>query len=170
MLVDSPDVGRNLRDQRGIGLQARVSRGSMNHEFSGVSLLRNVVRQQLFGTGPLADGSFEVGAFFRTQPGLDRADGQLFMGPFSVDGRKGFTETVLEKEHGMMIGGYALRPVSRGTIEITASDPEAPPSIDANVLGDDADHAPAIGVFKFLGPVHILTSGPKAQASTAKAR
>jgi len=150
VLVDSPDVGRNLRDQRGIGLQARVSHGSMNHEFSGVSLARNILRQQLFGTGPLADGAFEVGAFFRTRPGLDRADGQLFMGPFSVDGKRSFTETVLEKEHGLMIGGYALRPESRGTIEITAADPKAPPAIDANVLGDEADHAPAIGVFRFL--------------------
>lgn len=150
VLVDSPDVGRNLRDQRGIGLQARVSHGSLNREFSGFSLVRNVVRQQVFGTGPLADGSFEVGAFFRTRAGLDRADGQLFMGPFSVDGKKSFTETVLEKEHGLMIGGYALRPESRGTIAITGADPEAPPAIDANVLGDEADHAPAIGVFRFL--------------------
>lgn len=150
VLVDSPEVGRNLVDQRGIGLQARVSHGSMNREFSGWPLLRNLVRQQLFGTGPLADASFEVGAFFRTRAGLDRADGQLFMGPFSVDGKKSFTETVLEKEHGMMIGGYALRPVSRGSIEITSADPHAPPEIDANVLGDEADHAPAIGVYRFL--------------------
>lgn len=148
--VHSPEVGRNLRDQRGIGLQARVSHGSMNHEFRGLSLARNLLRQQVFGTGPLADGSFEVGAFFRTRPGLDRADGQLFMGPFSVDGKKSFTETVLEREHGLMIGGYALRPESRGSIHITSADPNAAPAIDANVLGDEADHGPAIAVFRYL--------------------
>ena len=150
VIVDSPEVGRNLRDQRGIGFQFRVSHGSQNREFSGPRLVGHLLRQQLFGTGPLAGGAFEVGAFFRTRPGLARADGQLFMGPFSLQGRKSFTETTLEKEHGMMIGGYALRPVSSGTIAITSADPHAPPAIDANVLGDAADHGPAIGVFKFI--------------------
>jgi choline dehydrogenase len=150
VLVDSPQVGRNLHDHRGIGLQFRVSHGSQNSEFSGLKLVRNLLRQQLFGTGPLADGAFEVGAFFRTRPGLDRADGQLFMGPFSIEGTKSFTETTLEKEHGFMVGGYALRPVSSGTIEMTSADPNAPPAIDANVLGDPADHQSAIGVFRFL--------------------
>ena len=150
VIADRPQVGQNLRDHRGIGFQFRVSHGSQNDQFSGLRLVRNLLRQQLFGTGPLADGAFEVGAFFRTRPGLDRADGQLFMGPFSLNGRKSFTETVLEKEHGFMIGGYALRPVSSGTIEITAADPDAGPAIDANVLGDVADHETAIGVFRFL--------------------
>lgn len=150
VISDSPEVGRNLRDQRGVGFQFRVSHGSMNNQFSGSRLIGNLVRQQLFGTGPLADGAFEVGAFFRTRPGLDRADGQLFMGPFSIDGRKSFTETVLEKEHGFMIGAYALRPESRGSIEISATDPDAPPEINANVLGDPADHRTAIDVFRFV--------------------
>ncbi len=150
VLFDSPEVGRNLRDQRGIGFQFRVSHGSQNHEFSGARLVRNLLRQQLFGTGPLAGGAFEVGAFFRTRPGLSRADGQLFMGPFSIDGKRSFTEIALEAEHGMMIGGYALRPCSSGTIEITSAEAAATPAIDANVLGDPADHEAAIGVFKFI--------------------
>ena len=150
MLVDSGQVGRNLHDHRGIGFQFRVSHGSQNSEFSGLKLVRNLLRQQLLGTGLLADGAFEVGAFFRTRPGLDRADGQLFMGPFSIEGNKSFNVTTLEKEHGFMVGGYALRPVSSGSIKITASDPQAAPAIDANVLGDPADHQSAIGVFRFL--------------------
>lgn len=150
VVVDRPQVGRNLHDQRGIGFQFRVSHGSQNAEFSGHRLWRNLLSQQLFGTGPLAGGAFEVGAFFRSRPGLDRADGQLFMGPFSIDGKKSFTDTTLEKEHGMMIGGYALRPVSSGTIAITSADADAPPAIDANVLGDPADHETAVGVFRFI--------------------
>ena len=109
----------------------------------------NLLRQQLFGTGPLADCAFEAGAFFRTRPELTRPDGQLFMGAFSVDGSKSFTETALEREHGMMIGGYFMRPYSAGTIEITAADPAAAPAIDANVLGDPRDHQPSLDVFKF---------------------
>lgn len=148
--VEHREVGRNLRDHRGTtGIQLRVNRDSLNRQFSGWRLAANVVRQQLFGTGPLADGAFEAGAFFRTRPELDRPDGQLFMGAFSVDGSKSFTETALEREHGMMIGGYFMRPHSAGTIEIVSPDPDAAPVIDANVLGDPRDHQPAINVMKF---------------------
>lgn len=150
VVVDHPEVGRNLRDHRGTaGVQLRVNRDSLNRQFSGWRLAANLVRQQLLGTGPLADCAFEAGAFFRTRPELDRPDGQLFMGAFSIDGSKSFTETALERDHGMMIGGYFMRPYSAGTIEITAADPAAPPAIDANVLGDPRDHQPSIDVMKF---------------------
>src|SRR6185295_13452085 len=95
------------------------------------------------------DCAFEAGAFFRTRPDLDRPDGQLFMGAFSVDGTKSFAETVLESEHGMMIGGYFMRPFSAGFIEISSLNPFDKPFIEANVLGDPRDHEPSIGVFKF---------------------
>jgi len=150
VVADRREVGRNLRDHRGTaGVQLRVNGESLNRAFSGVNLVINVIRQQLFGTGPLADSAFEAGAFFRTRPDLDRPDGQLFMGAFSVDGSKSFTETVLERDHGMMIGGYFMRPYSAGTIELSSLEPFSQPIIEANVLGDPRDHEPSIGVFKF---------------------
>ena len=150
VLADRAEVGRNLRDHRGTaGVQLRVDRDSLNRSFSGLNLIANVVRQQLFGTGPLANCAFEAGAFFRTRPEVDRPDGQLFMGAFSVDGTKSFAETVLESGHGMMIGGYHMRPYSAGVIEITSLNPFDKPYIDANVLGDPRDHQPALDVMKF---------------------
>jgi len=150
VVADRREVGRNLRDHRGTAsVQLRVNGDSLNRAFSGLNLAINVIRQQLFGTGPLADGAFEAGAFFRTRPDLDRPDGQLFMGAFSVDGSKSFTETVLEREHGMMIGGYFMRPYSAGSIELSSLDPFSKPIIEANVLGDARDHEPSIAVFKF---------------------
>jgi len=150
VLVDRVEVGRNLRDHRGTaGVQLRVDRDSLNRSFTGLNLIANVVRQQVFGTGPLANCAFEAGAFFRTRPEVDRPDGQLFMGAFSVDGTKSFNETVLEKDHGMMIGGYHMRPYSAGVIEITSLDPFDKPYIDANALGDPRDHQPALDVMRF---------------------
>jgi len=150
VVADRAEVGRNLRDHRGTaGVQLRVDRDSLNQSFSGLKLVGNVLRQQLFGTGPLANCAFEAGAFFRTRPEIDRPDGQLFMGAFSVDGTKSFAETVLESGHGMMIGGYFMRPYSAGFIEISSLDPFDKPFIDANVLGDPRDHQPSIDVFKF---------------------
>lgn len=150
VVADRREVGQNLRDHRGtVGIQLRVDRGSLNRQFSGSRLVANVLRQQLFGKGPLADAAFEAGAFFRTRPEHDRPDGQLFMGAFSVDGTKSFTETVLESDHGMMIGGYILRPYSSGSIEITSLDAFTNPLIEANVLSDPRDHQPAIDAFKF---------------------
>lgn len=150
IVADRREVGKNLRDHRGtVGIQLRVDRGSLNREFSGPRLIANVLRQQLLGRGPLADAAFEAGAYFRTRPELDRPDGQLFMGAFSVDGTKSFTETVLERHHGMMIGGYILRPHSAGSIEISSQNAFKNPLIEANVLGDPRDHQPAIDALKF---------------------
>jgi choline dehydrogenase-like flavoprotein len=109
----------------------------------------NSLRYMLLRKGPLATGSSDLTVFLKTRPDLDRPDGQLFMGAFSVDGSKSFTETVLERDHGMMIGGYHMRPYSAGFIELTSLDPFSKPLIEANVLGDPRDHEPALGVFKF---------------------
>jgi choline dehydrogenase-like flavoprotein len=149
VIVDRTDVGRNLCDHRGASVQLRVDRDSLNRQFSGWRLGVNVLRQQLFGSGPLADSAFEGGAFFRSRADIDRPDCQLFMGAFSVDGSKSFTETTLEREHGIMIGAVMLRPHSAGSIEITSLDAFANPAIDANVYGDPRDQRTAVDAFKF---------------------
>ena len=159
IVADRWEVGRNLRDHRGSSVQLRVDRDSLNREFSGWRLAANVLRQQLFGTGPLADSAFECGAFFRSRPEVERPDCQLFMGAFSVDATKSFTETKLERAHGMMIGAVILRPYSAGSIEITSLDPFSHPTIDANVYGDPRDRQTAVAAFKFarrLATTHAL--------------
>ncbi len=83
-IVDSPDVGGRMRDHLGFSMSYRLKgdRG-INGEFYGAGLVRNVLRYYLRRDGPLATGPFEVGAFIRTSPSVDRPDAQLYMGGFT---------------------------------------------------------------------------------------
>ena len=79
-IVDSPDVGRRMRDHLGFSMPYRL-RGAPgnNREFHGRGLWRNIARYYLRRDGPLANGPFEVGAFVRLGPNSVRADAQLYM-------------------------------------------------------------------------------------------
>jgi choline dehydrogenase-like flavoprotein len=147
-IVHSPDVGANMREHRLLAMQFRVRRGSQNHAFAGPGLLASVLRYGLLRSGPLAAAAFEVGGFVKTQPGLARPDAQLGMGPMSVDRSKaGF---VMERRPGALCGGYAMRPKSRGTVTITANDPDAPLSIEPNYLSHACDRQTSIGIVRLI--------------------
>jgi len=86
VLIDSPDVGRNLREHRLSFHQYRLrGGGSLNGAFKGLPLFRNALRYLLTRTGALATGAYDVGAFVRTRAGLDRPDAQILMAPYSLD-------------------------------------------------------------------------------------
>ncbi|HET6972215.1 MAG TPA: GMC family oxidoreductase N-terminal domain-containing protein [Phenylobacterium sp.] len=147
-VVDSPDVGANMREHRLLAMQFRVRRGSQNHAFSGPGLLASVLRYGLLRSGPLASAAFEVGGFVKTRPGLDRPDAQLGMGPMSVDrNRKGF---VMERHPGALCGGYPMRPESRGTVAITANDPDAPLAIAPNYLSECSDRQTSVAIVRLI--------------------
>jgi choline dehydrogenase len=144
----SPGVGGNLREHRLLALQFRVRRGSQNRDFAGPGLLASALRYYLFRSGALASAAFEVGGFVKTRPGLSRPDAQLGMGPMSVDRtRPGFN---MERHPGALCGGYPMRPQSRGGLEITAADPDAPLAISPNYLSEEADRATSIGIVRLI--------------------
>lgn len=147
-LVDSPDVGANMREHRLLAMQFRVRRGSQNHAFAGAGLLASVLRYGLLRSGPLASAAFEVGGFVKTRPGLERPDAQLGMGPMSVDRtRKGF---VMERHPGALCGGYPMRPESRGSVAITANCPDAPLAITPNYLSECSDRQTSVALIRLI--------------------
>jgi choline dehydrogenase-like flavoprotein len=81
---DSPGVGANMSEHRGIALQYRLKgRISHNPQFSMPRLFGNVVRYFLFRSGVLSYGSHELMGFARVLPESKSADTQLFISPFS---------------------------------------------------------------------------------------
>jgi choline dehydrogenase len=146
VLVDSPDVGRNLRDHLGLALHWRVKEGSQNAQISGWRLLPNLLRA-LMGKGPLSHAAFEAGGSVRTQPGPGRADAYLHMGPFSVDYSKALA---VEKLPGMMLGGMPARPLSRGSVEIASANPVDKAVIVLNFLTHPEDQRVAIDLYRLL--------------------
>ena len=148
VVKDAPEVGHNLREHCYLATQHRVVQGSLNHRFGGLPLLRAVLEYWLRRTGPMTHAANELGGYIKTDPGLDRADAQISVSLFSLQKKAG--AAVLESWPGITIGGYLMRPESRGFVQITSADPSAAPAIQANFLTDERDRAGAIALFRWI--------------------
>lgn len=149
VLVESPMIGYNMREHclLQLGFRIRDMRYSLNRSFSGARLYGNVLRWALFGTGPLAWGSHEMAAFVRSSPESNRPDSQIMFTPFSLDPA---APMQFEKEPGVTVFAYPLRPDSQGSILITSSDPAAPPAIDINYLATEHDRKVSIASIRYI--------------------
>ncbi|EID11756.1 GMC family oxidoreductase [Mycolicibacterium phlei] len=153
--VDSPNVGRRMREHRCVALQYRLNRNLGYNKRLATALQQAVTGVQYLAThkGPLASGAYDVVGFFKTSPELDRPDAQLLMAPFSAKPFEAGGELGLEREPGMQAIGYVLRPDSEGHVAITSADPDAPLDIDPNFLTSDHDRKVVAGLFRKMRQV-----------------
>lgn len=148
VVLDSPNVGRNLREHRYLSTQYRVKGESLNHRFGGLGLMRALIDYLVRHKGPLTHSAHEVGGFVKTRPGLDRPDAQIGFGLYSMHaGEKG---VVIDKNPGITILGYFTRPESQGEIRIRSADPDDKPIIEANHFSAEIDRASAVSLFHWL--------------------
>lgn len=148
LLQESPDVGRNLREHRGLVMQWRVQDGvSQNREFRGLRLAANTARYYVTYDGPMASGAYEVGAWFKSRPDLPRPDGQLLIAPFTFDYNSPTFN--VEQQGGMNFCVYMLRPESTGTVVLRSRDPAALPVISANYCELESDKRKMIDIIRF---------------------
>ncbi|WP_380879758.1 GMC oxidoreductase [Sphingomonas sp. DBB INV C78] len=148
-IVDSIDVGRNLREHRYLSIQYRVKGESLNKRFTGLGLLRSALDYGLRSKGPLTHSAHEVGGFIKTRPDLDRADAQIGVGlySFNTDARGA---VAIDPFPGMTILGYFTRPESQGQIRIVSPDPLERPLIEANHFSAEVDRQSAVSLFRWL--------------------
>jgi choline dehydrogenase len=157
---DLPAVGGGMRDHVGLNLVYRL-RGAAGHNrrLRGAGLAASAAQYYLRRTGILSVGPFEVGAFVRTSPDVERPDAQLYMSPFSLrptapgEGYLGRPET----EPGLTIGAYLLRPSGEGEVTICSADWNAPVRISPRWLADPADVAAGA---RLMALVRKLVSQP----------
>ena len=148
VLLDAPDVGRNLREHRYLAVQFRVNRGSLNSRLRGLGLARSLMRYFLTSGGPLSHAAHEVGGFVKSRPDLDRPDGQIGVGLYSM--KESGQKVAIDDRPGLTIGGYFMRPESRGEIRIRSADPAAAPYIDPNTFAAKIDRDSSVGVFRWI--------------------
>jgi choline dehydrogenase len=149
VVVDSPNVGRNLREHRYLLTQYRVKSGSLNRHFRGLGLFRSLLNYTLRSKGPLTHSAHEVGGFVKTRPGLDRPDAQIGVGLHSL-GKGPNGGPLVEAEPGINILGYFTRPESEGEVRIQSPDPDVRPAIDANHFAAAIDRISAVSLFRWL--------------------
>jgi len=123
--------------------------------------------------GPMTHAAHEAGGFIKTRPELDRPDAQIGVSLYSMDGDGNKVE--IDKEPGLTIGGYFLRPQSQGEVRIQSADATVPPRINANYLSAEIDRTSAIALFRWfrrlaaqpvLKPFIVgeLTPGPEVES------
>ncbi|MBV8752966.1 MAG: GMC family oxidoreductase N-terminal domain-containing protein [Hyphomicrobiales bacterium] len=133
---DLPGVGENLRDHWAPRMKWRVGRHGVtfNERARGHGALWHGLLYVTKRKGFLSHPASPLRGFFRTREGLDSPDAMFTMQPFLS------TPNVrLAKEPGITIITHQLRPESKGSVHISAPDPNKQPSIRFNFLAERTD-------------------------------
>ncbi len=135
---DLPGVGGNLQDHLDLYVIAECTG---DHTYDGVAKPHRAVwaglQYLLFKQGPVASTLFETGGFTSAHAEAAWPDIQFHLGLGS-----GIEAGVSKlRNAGVTLNSAYLRPRSRGTVRLAASDPRAAPLIDPNYWSDPRDRA-----------------------------
>jgi choline dehydrogenase len=143
VVVDLPGVGQNLQDHLVIGA-VYVCRRPVS--LDGAGSLADLLRFLVLRRGRLTSNVGEAGGFVRTDAAAPLLDLQLMFGPvYFLD--HGLTHPA---GHGFSLGGYLLRPRSKGYVALRSSHPLAPPVIQPNYLADEHDLSVLVEGFRLV--------------------
>jgi choline dehydrogenase-like flavoprotein len=135
VVVDSPEVGRNLQDHLDFCTVSQC-RQPVTYDFNRLQEAAVALRYFLTHSGPGVSNIAEAGAFIRSPLAADaRPDLQLHFVPAQLDdhGRNRLPG------HGFTVHACVLRPRSRGTITLRSPRAQDPPRISAGYLTGDGD-------------------------------
>src|SRR3984957_2163592 len=148
-LVESPNVGERLIEQRGAALQV-----TLNGDGGAASRLRTpagqaaaALRWLATGKGPLSTGGYDLVCQFRSDPAMPRPDIQGLFVPMALDTAS--KEMKPARHGGILFMAYPLRPETTSSVHISGSAPQDAPVIDARFLDTEADRgavAPVLGI------------------------
>ncbi|MGE3301852.1 MAG: GMC family oxidoreductase [Hyphomonadaceae bacterium] len=143
VVVDSPNVGRNLQNHPCYRAQwlcnAPVTARRHLHPLSAAKAAWNYA---LHRSGPLAESFVTAGGFFRTDERMETPDAQVVMLAALVpDARPGKLNPwdLLPKEDGFSLTIYQGSPWSRGDVRLASADPLAAPRVQPNYFADPRD-------------------------------
>ncbi len=143
LVHDSPAVGENLQDHVFTGLALKTRIPTVNNQMcSWPRLLWAGAKYLFLRRGPLAECINQGGLFTSTRPGSERPDVQLYIIPmsFTLPKESGGKKIVMTDAFGgMTINVSPCRPESRGRIQMSSPDPDAPPRIQRNYLSTAND-------------------------------
>jgi choline dehydrogenase len=148
VVVDSPNVGRNLREHRHVDLRLKVRSHSENRELSGLRAVWSMLKYLFTRSGPMTHAAHEIGGFAKSAPGLDHADLQFGLMALSTGPGPGGTIGV-EPYPGISFITYFTRPESQGEVRIQSADPNEPPLVNANHLSTEIDRQRFIAAFRW---------------------
>ncbi|MET0473528.1 MAG: GMC family oxidoreductase N-terminal domain-containing protein [Mycobacterium sp.] len=177
VVLEREHVGRRVREHRCFAMRFRLKENlGYNRQLSSSrGQAAAAARYLATRKGTLATPTFEVLGFLKSVPSVDRIDGQLLLGPFTIPRDQQGEPIVVERQPGLSCLGFALRPTSEGSVTITSADPGAPPRIDPNYLTSDHDRTVTANLMRRTrelfaqSPIadridHEISPGPEVQS------
>jgi choline dehydrogenase len=154
VLVESPNVGERVLEQRGVKVQFRVKGtiGPTQHFNTLPKEAWQGFKYLLTRRGPIATGGYPLVCQFKSSPELDRPDIQGMFAPLALDNHNP-TALALAKHSGVTFLCYEIRPTTMSSVHISGRLPTNKPIIDVHVLEEEADRdatAPTLGLIREL--------------------
>lgn len=149
--VDSPDVGGNLHDHPGAGMEFDLDPSlGFEQELRFDRLTWSMARWFLRGTGIPGAPPLAISANIASRPGNPEVDLHFLLIPLAMETRVWFP--LLRKPFGTRMGAmWSLNyPKSRGRLSLHSPDPAAHPKIAFNLLGHEDDRAAMIHGYRLL--------------------
>jgi choline dehydrogenase len=150
---DNPAIGAHLQDHLCHDFLFRARRPTLNNAlYPLLGKLRAGLHYLLTRRGPLSLSLNQGGGFVRSREGLSQPDIQLYFSPVSYTKAPPRTRPLMNPDPfpGFLLGYSLCRPESRGVIEITSTDPFAPPRIEPRYLSAESDLAGMISGWHFM--------------------
>ena len=130
-VLDLPGVGANLQDHARVDLYYELNgRYSLDRYKRPLALLLLGLEYLVYRHGVIASNSLDGGGFWWSERDEPEPNMQFFFVPLS---------SAVPYRHGCSMNFYELRPRARGSVRLRSSDPQEPPLIDPNYLGDPTD-------------------------------
>jgi len=143
---DMAGVGANLQDHLQLRCAWRLT-GAKTLNTLANSLLgkaRIGLEYAFKRSGPMSMAPSQLGAFSKSRDGLETPDLEYHVQPLSLEA---FGQP-LHDFPAITASVCNLRPESRGTVQITANDPYAPPRISPNYLSTEGDRRVAVDAIR----------------------
>jgi choline dehydrogenase-like flavoprotein len=156
--VESPNVGENLREHHGLGIQARLAPGLGYNHLMRSRFMQGVTGGKYLVTrdAPIGIGGYDLTGFFKSGPSSPRPDVMFVMAPQSTGTGSmtaGGNKLTLADYPGMMMVAYHVRPTSRGSVHVSGALPDNPAVIEPNFLSTEQDRAVTTGILPRLREV-----------------
>jgi len=141
VVQDLPGVGENLHDHFGIDIVAELTGHYSLDRYKRWRWAALAGIQYLaFRSGPITSNVVEGGAFwFADNDSGDSAVPDLQFHFLAGAGAEAGVPSVPPGLSGITLNSYTLRPEARGSVRLRSSNPDDPPLIDPNFLGDPGD-------------------------------
>lgn len=158
VLVDAPEVGKNMRDHLSSLFCLEVESGTLKDATKLRSVLNYLVRRK----GMLTSNVAEAYGFVRSKESLALPDIEVIFAPVAYvqEGLNGIPS------HGVSLGPVLLQPQSRGSITLASADPGDKVIIDAGYLSDP-EGADRATMLRALGIVSDIIASPSISAVTS---